>query len=101
MFKITRGKGFHVTFKNGYTVSVQFGYGNYTEAYNNEFSSFEEEKQNMAKGVFPQSCLAETAIIAPNGDLLKYKDGEVQGYQTPEDVLETMIYAQQLKENIT
>ena len=29
MFKITDGKGFHITFKNGVTVSVQFGYGNY------------------------------------------------------------------------
>lgn len=26
MFKITQGKGFHITFDNGYTVSAQFGY---------------------------------------------------------------------------
>jgi len=28
MFKITNGKGFWITFKNGYTVSVQFGIDN-------------------------------------------------------------------------
>ena len=31
MFKISSGKGFHITFENGVTVSVQFGYGNYCE----------------------------------------------------------------------
>ena len=28
-FKITHGKGFHITFENGWTISVQFGFGNY------------------------------------------------------------------------
>jgi hypothetical protein len=31
MFRITDGKGFQMTFDNGWTVSVQFGYGNYCE----------------------------------------------------------------------
>ena len=30
MFKITQGKGFHITFANGWTVSAQWGIGNYT-----------------------------------------------------------------------
>lgn len=29
MFGITDGKGFHMTFENGLTISVQFGYMNY------------------------------------------------------------------------
>ena len=29
MFTITQGKGFHMTFSNGCTISVQFGSGNY------------------------------------------------------------------------
>lgn len=33
MFKITQGKGFQITFSNGWTVSVQFGAGNYCENY--------------------------------------------------------------------
>ena len=28
--KIIRGTGFHLTFANGWTVSVQFGYGTYS-----------------------------------------------------------------------
>ena len=31
MFAITAGKGFQITFSNGFTASVQFGYGNYCE----------------------------------------------------------------------
>jgi len=29
MLKSTENKGFHLTFQNGYTISVQFGRGNY------------------------------------------------------------------------
>lgn len=32
-FGITDGKGFYMTFPNGYTVSVQFGPGNYGDNY--------------------------------------------------------------------
>lgn len=31
MFKITDRKGFHITFKNGVTISIQFGPGNYCQ----------------------------------------------------------------------
>ena len=84
MFKITSGKGFHVTFPNGYTVSVQWGSGNW----------------------------AETAVWGPDGELLplvRYeddgrgyalatpRDGEyvdtVQGWQSPLDVLRLMEWA--------
>lgn len=34
MFKVTDGKGFHIEFENGITVSVQFGAGNYCQNYN-------------------------------------------------------------------
>lgn len=30
-FRITAAKGFQITFDNGWTVSVQFGYGNYCD----------------------------------------------------------------------
>ena len=29
MIRITNGKGFQMTFENGWTISVQFGWGNY------------------------------------------------------------------------
>jgi hypothetical protein len=30
-FKSTNNKGFQMTFENGWTISVQFGYGNYCD----------------------------------------------------------------------
>jgi hypothetical protein len=30
-FKSTENKGFQMTFENGWTISVQFGYGNYCD----------------------------------------------------------------------
>ena len=34
--KITEGKGFQMVFANGWTISVQFGYGNYGSNYHNK-----------------------------------------------------------------
>lgn len=40
MFKICEGKGFQITFDNGWTVSVQFGPGNYCENRNESLSFY-------------------------------------------------------------
>jgi hypothetical protein len=86
MFRICYQQGFHITFKNGYKVSVQFGAGNYCDNYNLSVID------NYDKPV-PPSSTAETALIDPNGDFVEYKGDMVQGRQTPEDVLELMNYA--------
>ena len=41
MFKATKNKGFTMKFENGYTISVQFGEGNYCSTINedNEFTT--------------------------------------------------------------
>ena len=60
-FKITRGTGFHLTFSNGVSVSVQFGKGSYSE--NGNILPNDEnilgEINNMKRGVFPESKTAE------------------------------------------
>lgn len=87
-FSICDNKGFHVTFPNGYTVSVQFGPGNYGSNHAETFST---------SGNVPMSAeLVETALLAPNGDFVAYKDADVQGYQTASDVLELFNYASKL-----
>ena len=85
MFRINDNKGFSISFPNGYTVSVQFGPGNYSSNYNLNMLD------NMGKPM--TAGLAETALIDPNGDFVAYKDDDVQGYQTPQDVLELLNYA--------
>lgn len=88
MFRITDNKGFQITFDNGYTVSVQFGPGNYGSNYNLDFMA------NMNK---PQSAsVVETALIAPNGDFVPYQGEDVQGYVNADSVLELLNYARSL-----
>lgn len=89
MFKICDQKGFHITFDNGYTVSVQFGPGNYSDNYDLNIIDY------IGKPV-PSSFTAETALIGPSGDFIEYKNDDVQGRQTAEDVLELLNYASKL-----
>ena len=46
MFEITAGKGFQMTFANGWTVSVQFGDGNYCD---NRFNANGEQSSKTAE----------------------------------------------------
>lgn len=82
-FKITGNKGFWLTFANGYTVSVQFGYGNYCSNY---------DKTN-----FEDSETAEVAIWNAAGNWVKHPDhpaDDVIGYQTTTQVLLIMGWAE-------
>lgn len=76
MFKITDNKGFHMTFANGWTVSVQFGYGNYSDNYNSG---------RYGEPADP-SCNAEVAAWDGEGKWYQVDGDEVQGHQTPDQV---------------
>lgn len=76
MFCITAGKGFHITFENGWTVSVQWGPGNYCDHHRTPFGTMTREGWH--------SVTAEVGIWSetPNGDT------EIYAWQTPEEVAE-------------
>jgi hypothetical protein len=62
--------GFHITFENGYTISVQFGKGNYSDQ---------------------GKTTAEVAAWDPDGEWVKLSDtDEIIGWCTPNEVLEIM-----------
>ena len=76
--------GFHMTFANGLTASVQWGYGTYSD---NRFNDHNE------------SDTAEVAVIGVDGHLLGHiedflpesvesYDDEVAGYLTSDEVME-------------
>ncbi len=79
-FAITQGKGFHMTFANGNTISVQFGPANYCDNYDRKID--EETIQCGKEG----SSTAEVWAWNEKNDSLF----DVLGYQTPEQVLELM-----------
>ena len=97
-FLITGGKGFQITFANNYTVSVQFGWGNYCDNYDNEY---EQQKLNIQNGIFPKSNTAETALLDGFGEFVPYshddsENYDVQGRATAEQVLKLLVYAESL-----
>jgi hypothetical protein len=86
-FRITGGKGFHITFPNRWTVSVQFGWGNYCEHHDCEAYPEKcllgEKPQCGANG----SVNAEVAAWGPGGELINMGDDTVRGWQTPAAIL--------------
>ena len=88
-FRITQGKGFHITFENGWTVSVQFGGGNYCDNYDmligDEYEQAGEEGSNTA----------ECAVWGPDGDMVEYGDwgNTVSNRSTAAEVLTLLSWA--------
>ena len=75
MFRITGGKGFHITFPNGYKLSTQFGPGNYCDNYNMRIGEEDLEAGKLG------STEVEIAIINPAGELIELeRGGTVDGY---------------------
>jgi hypothetical protein len=90
MFRITDGKGFGVQFENGYTVSVQFGPGNYADHYDRRIGR--DEVDCGREG----SMTAECAVINQKGELIEHPlcDGDtVSGRNTAEQVLTLLNWA--------
>jgi hypothetical protein len=79
MFDIPNGKGFHITFKNGWTISVQFGGGNYCDNYD--------------KRIYSEYCgpSSNAEIAAWKGETwFDFDGGQVAGYLSPDEVLKYM-----------
>ena len=90
-FRITGKKGFHVTFANGWTVSVQFGPGNYCDNYDLQIG-YEDQKAGE-RG----SMTAECAVWPESGGLVcppGFGWGDtVSSRSTPEEVLKLFNWA--------
>jgi hypothetical protein len=76
--------GFQMTFENGYTISVQFGFGNYCE---NRFQS-------------RTACNdAEIAVFVKEGNCIKLPsfDNDVKGYCSMDEVANYIFEVKNLK----
>jgi len=93
MFRITKNSGFQITFENGYTVSVQFGPGNYCLNYDCEIGK--DEIACGRKG----SKNAECAVFDSNGIFIKNPisgEDNVSSCSTPKEVLSLMNWVSSL-----
>ncbi len=86
--KITDGRGLHLTFENGVTISIQIGGGNYGDNY--QFPIGEIRRDNP----LPKSSRAEVAMWAEDKNMIQIgpKDGEyrdtIMGYVPIDRVLD-------------
>jgi hypothetical protein len=78
MFRIVAGKGFQLTFSNGWTVSVQFGSGNYCERRQDEWNTKPEDLHSSKD--------AEFAAWDKDGVWLSADGDEVKGYCSSDEV---------------
>jgi hypothetical protein len=83
-FKLTRGTGFHITFENGWTASVQFGAGTYSDNHD----AFIIGRENDPKYGEHESSTAEIAAWDSNHKWYEFENDRVDGYVTPAEVLE-------------
>lgn len=82
-FYICDGKGFHITFANRWTLSVQFGPANYCDHYDRRIG-----RDEIACGR-EGSSVAEVAVISPSGELVSFwgdEEDTVKGRVSPDEV---------------
>jgi len=93
-FRITRQSGFQIVFSNGYTVSVQFGYGNYGSNYDNtkllpvlynKGSSPRSKEPNIQ---VVESTTAEVAVLLNHSKRKKKGETHVNNFVTKKFVPE-------------
>ena len=88
MFRVTDGKGIHMKFENGWTLSVQWGPQNYCDNRTLEENSHLYMPFYGDKG----SHTAEIAAWDKNNQDFVFPDGDtVQGYLTADEVVSWMV----------
>jgi hypothetical protein len=91
MFRITQNKGFQMTFENGCTISVQFGYRNYCDNNNHPDGYDFSNGKTMV-----ESSDAEIAIILPNGEFYDFGNDLVKGYCSADEVADYIKLAKEI-----
>jgi len=80
-FRAIAGKGFQITFSNGYKISVMFGAGNYAD---NKFNDPQEAYNNPPNE--QNSKTAEIAVFNPDDEFVNLGGDDVLGYVSPDFV---------------
>lgn len=88
MFQSTMNKGFHMTFANGNTISVQFGYGNYCNNRNADFNTLLNKED--VKSETAEIAIWDKSGIWTTKDYFPDQCDDVVGYLSADQVLELM-----------
>ncbi len=98
MFAITSGKGFHITFPNGVTLSTQFGYGNYCDNHDIEIGvrTQKVESQNAEIAIWDKEGTWLTGKAYEEKSNKEIGD-DVKGYVEIEEWLEIVDWCREYK----
>lgn len=86
MLKITGHKGFHLTFKNGWTASVQFGPGSYTHSHH-DIWDFEAPRRADKWEAYDAEVAAWERKDGKDGPLINLGSDSVKGWLNADQVL--------------
>ena len=93
MFKSTRNRGFHMTFQNGMTISVQFGHTNYCSRRNDHpYDSTKFEEMDEMRQLIIESNTAEIAIWNTEGKWFNFGSDTVKGWVDTDEVATWIIF---------
>lgn len=91
-FAITEHKGFQMTFENGWTVSVQWGPGNYGSNHDaNDYAAPQKERVYCAS-------TAEVAAWDKNTKWFSFDSDTVKGYLSADEVAQFISEVSQFEE---
>lgn len=100
-FNITQHKGFRLNFSNGYSVSIQWGPGNYCDHYRrHEWYAAKNADHSW------ESNTAEVAVLDPSDKFVSWTPGErvvddVQGYLSADKVAELIALVSSYRSGIS
>ena len=100
-FSNTGGRGFHLSFDNNWTVSVQFGGGHYCDNYDKMWNFAREQ---VAKGDSIQSSTAEIAVWSnrlSDSDLIWLEGDTVRGWTSANEVAQVIHKVSTAKSTLT
>lgn len=87
MIKIIDNHIFQITFKNGYTVSIQIGGGSYNDNYDKEYLIGQERNQKETTAI-----TAEVVVFDQTDNIVRVSGSKhwVMGWQKPEQILDIL-----------
>jgi hypothetical protein len=91
MFTVTNSKGFQIAFANGNVVSVQWGPGNYCNPTHEDGRGAPHDAAEDSQTW--SSTTAEVASWNQNGEWHNFGGDQVNGWMSPEEVLEFLTFA--------
>ena len=97
-FSNSEGRGFHLTFDNDWTISVQFSGGHYCD---NKNESYDWARNRVMDSIPVHSSNAEIAVWRRNDGLIYLENDNVRGWTSADEVARVIHKVSTAKSTLT